>query len=58
MNFYFTPLNYRLMVSNVVSLGWNAYLSLVNQSSSAAVSEDLKVKSTITVPTEDLQQTA
>ncbi|KAG2225570.1 hypothetical protein INT45_013681, partial [Circinella minor] len=61
INFYFTPLNYRLMVSNIVSLGWNAYLSLVNQSSSAAVSEDLKMKSTTAVsniPTEDLQQVA
>ncbi|KAI8882707.1 hypothetical protein K501DRAFT_186115 [Backusella circina FSU 941] len=32
-NFYFTPLNYRLMVTNVVALGWNAYLSTVNQRS-------------------------
>ncbi|KAF7732139.1 Protein required for ethanol metabolism [Apophysomyces ossiformis] len=39
-NFYFTPLNYRLMVSNLVSLGWNAYLSLVNQKSSTAVKAD------------------
>ncbi|KAI9273413.1 integral membrane protein mpv17 pmp22 family, partial [Helicostylum pulchrum] len=29
-NFYFTPLNYRLMVTNVVALGWNAYLSTIN----------------------------
>ncbi|KAG0168658.1 Protein required for ethanol metabolism [Apophysomyces sp. BC1034] len=36
-NFNFTPLNYRLMVSNLVALGWNAYLSTVNQKSSAAV---------------------
>ncbi|KAI9316454.1 hypothetical protein BX666DRAFT_1859095 [Dichotomocladium elegans] len=35
VNFYFTPLYYRLAVSNVVSLGWNAYLSTVNQRSSA-----------------------
>ncbi|GAN11049.1 protein sym1 [Mucor ambiguus] len=34
VNFYFTPLNYRLMVTNVVALGWNAYLSTVNQRSS------------------------
>ncbi|KAI8067018.1 uncharacterized protein B0P05DRAFT_207593 [Gilbertella persicaria] len=33
VNFYFTPLNYRLMVTNVVALGWNAYLSTVNQKS-------------------------
>lgn len=33
VNFYFTPLYYRLMVSNVVSLGWNAYLSTLNQKS-------------------------
>ncbi|KAI7895880.1 uncharacterized protein EV154DRAFT_494064 [Mucor mucedo] len=33
VNFYFTPLNYRLMVTNVVALGWNAYLSTVNQRS-------------------------
>ncbi|KAI8362832.1 hypothetical protein BD560DRAFT_455524 [Blakeslea trispora] len=32
-NFYFTPLNYRLMVTNVVALGWNAYLSTVNHRS-------------------------
>lgn len=32
-NFYFTPLNYRLMVTNVVALGWNAYLSTINSRS-------------------------
>ncbi|KAI7871187.1 sym-1 [Spinellus fusiger] len=30
-NFYFVPLNHRLMVTNLVALGWNAYLSTVNQ---------------------------
>ncbi|KAI9274395.1 hypothetical protein BDA99DRAFT_497377 [Phascolomyces articulosus] len=63
INFYFTPLNYRLMVTNVVSLGWNAYLSLVNQRSSASVTEDLKVdhvvvENTIATPADDLQQAA
>ncbi|KAI9344725.1 hypothetical protein BD770DRAFT_397376 [Pilaira anomala] len=33
VNFYFTPLNYRLMVTNCVALGWNAYLSVLNQRS-------------------------
>ncbi|CAO3690362.1 unnamed protein product [Rhizopus microsporus] len=32
-NFYFTPLNYRLMVTNIVALGWNSYLSTINQRS-------------------------
>ncbi|KAI8141489.1 hypothetical protein BJV82DRAFT_619377 [Fennellomyces sp. T-0311] len=49
-NFYFVPLNYRIIVTNVVSLGWNAYLSLVNQRASsegklieqAVSSEELK----------------
>ncbi|KAI8391348.1 integral membrane protein mpv17 pmp22 family [Radiomyces spectabilis] len=37
-NFYLIPLNHRLMVTNVVALGWNAYLSLVNQRSVSGTS--------------------
>ncbi|KAL0080409.1 integral membrane protein mpv17 pmp22 family [Phycomyces blakesleeanus] len=35
-NFYFIPLNHRLMVTNLVALGWNAYLSTINQRSSTS----------------------
>ncbi|ORY96237.1 integral membrane protein mpv17 pmp22 family [Syncephalastrum racemosum] len=40
VNFYFTPLYYRLMVSNLVSLGWNAYLSTLNQKTATADNAD------------------
>ena len=30
VNFKFVPLEHRVMVVNVVSLGWNCYLSYVN----------------------------
>ncbi|KAG2175989.1 hypothetical protein INT44_000468 [Umbelopsis vinacea] len=36
-NFYVTPLNHRLMVTNIVALGWNTYLSTANQQSSSHV---------------------
>ncbi|KAL1932325.1 hypothetical protein VTP01DRAFT_9381 [Rhizomucor pusillus] len=42
INFYYTPLNYRLMVTNLVALGWNAYLSTVNQQASSASEVVLK----------------
>ncbi|KAI9497862.1 integral membrane protein mpv17 pmp22 family [Zychaea mexicana] len=61
VNFYFTPLNHRLMVSNVISLGWNAYLSYMNQQSSSAPSSSdahLEVQSSSTAPVEELKQVA
>ncbi|KAI8992424.1 putative integral membrane protein, Mpv17/PMP22 family [Pilobolus umbonatus] len=33
VNFYFTPLNYRLLVTNIIATGWNAYLSTINHKS-------------------------
>ncbi|KAM3580966.1 Protein required for ethanol metabolism [Umbelopsis sp. WA50703] len=36
-NFYVTPLNHRLMVTNIVALGWNTYLSTANQKSSSHI---------------------
>ncbi|KAI8342270.1 hypothetical protein BC941DRAFT_367852 [Chlamydoabsidia padenii] len=35
-NFYMVPLNHRLMVTNVVALGWNSYLSWINHQSSSS----------------------
>ncbi|ORZ07810.1 hypothetical protein BCR42DRAFT_425519 [Absidia repens] len=34
-NFYFVPLNHRLMVTNIVALGWNSYLSWINHEASS-----------------------
>ncbi|KAI8079725.1 sym-1 [Halteromyces radiatus] len=34
VNFYFIPLNHRLMMTNLVALGWNSYLSWINHRSS------------------------
>jgi len=36
-NFYVTPLRHRLMITNIVALGWNTYLSTANQRSSTHV---------------------
>ncbi|KAG0043031.1 Protein required for ethanol metabolism [Gryganskiella cystojenkinii] len=36
LNFWFVPLQHRLMVVNTFALGWNTYLSHVNQTSSNA----------------------
>jgi protein Mpv17 len=30
LNFRFTPLHHRVLVVNVISLGWNCYLSYIN----------------------------
>jgi len=35
-NFKFTPLEHRVLVVNVVSLGWNCYLSYLNSQGGAA----------------------
>ncbi|CAG8595277.1 12099_t:CDS:2, partial [Ambispora gerdemannii] len=37
INFRFVPLQHRLMVVNVVALGWNTYLSIENRQSSKIV---------------------
>ncbi|CDH49613.1 protein sym1 [Lichtheimia corymbifera JMRC:FSU:9682] len=52
VNFYAVPLYYRLAVTNVVAIGWNAYLSNVNQRSSSSVPQPVKVneKENITSP--------
>ncbi|CDS04063.1 hypothetical protein LRAMOSA07018 [Lichtheimia ramosa] len=53
VNFYVVPLYYRLAVTNLVSIGWNAYLSNVNQrSSSSSISQSATVieKDNITSP--------
>ncbi|CAO3627684.1 unnamed protein product [Cunninghamella blakesleeana] len=38
-NFYFVPLNHRLMVTNLVALGWNSYLSIINRQSSLSLAK-------------------
>ncbi|KAF9960070.1 Protein required for ethanol metabolism [Mortierella alpina] len=39
LNFWLVPLQHRLMVVNTFALGWNTYLSHVNQTSRSAVQE-------------------
>ncbi|KAF9181434.1 Protein required for ethanol metabolism [Haplosporangium sp. Z 767] len=41
-NFWLVPLQHRLMVVNTFALGWNSYLSHVNQTSRTASKEQLK----------------
>ncbi|ORX47969.1 Mpv17/PMP22 family protein [Hesseltinella vesiculosa] len=41
-NFYFVPLQHRLLVTNIVALGWNSYLSWVNQRSSTLIKQPLE----------------
>ncbi|KAI8067455.1 hypothetical protein BC940DRAFT_333479 [Gongronella butleri] len=38
-NFYFVPLQHRLLVVNLIALGWNSYLSWANQQSSRHIKE-------------------
>lgn len=41
-NFYLTPLQYRLLVVNLLSIGWNTYLSFeLNKKSHPAIEGDL-----------------
>ncbi|GBB87253.1 hypothetical protein RclHR1_01370014 [Rhizophagus clarus] len=44
INFQFVPLNYRTLVVNIVALGWNTYLSVINKKSSdnVSVKEEMK----------------
>jgi len=48
INFSYVPLHHRVLVVNIVSLGWNCYLSFVNsQGGSPAKEVEEKVKSVI-----------
>lgn len=40
VNFSFVPLNHRVLVVNVVSLGWNCYLSYLNSGGGAETESD------------------
>ncbi|ORX47981.1 hypothetical protein DM01DRAFT_265966, partial [Hesseltinella vesiculosa] len=41
-NFYFVPLQHRLLITNIVALGWNSYLLWVNQRSSTLIKQPLE----------------
>lgn len=40
VNFKFVPLEHRVLLVNVISLGWNCYLSYLNGQSGASVDKD------------------
>lgn len=40
VNFTFLPLQYRVLFANVVSIGWNSYLSWVNGQEAAEEKEE------------------
>ena len=42
INFRFVPLDHRVILVQVVSLGWNCYLSYVNSSSILPLPSDIK----------------
>ncbi|KAI9224796.1 hypothetical protein BC828DRAFT_372523 [Blastocladiella britannica] len=42
VNFYFTPVQHRLLVVNTVALGWNAYMSTLNAKEVVVGSKDDK----------------
>ncbi|KAF8472711.1 hypothetical protein BDZ91DRAFT_445755 [Kalaharituber pfeilii] len=48
VNFKFVPLNHRLLVVNLVSLGWNSYLSFVNSTgTNQGTVSDTKIMSAV-----------
>ncbi|KOS19738.1 Protein SYM1 [Escovopsis weberi] len=46
INFTFVPLHYRLLFANVISIGWNSYLSWVNNQSTGEKAVDLELART------------
>jgi len=46
VNFWAVPLQYRVLVVNVVSLGWNCYLSFLNGQSSQQSGDQYEIEGT------------
>ena len=46
-NFYFIPLNDRVLIQNLVLVGWSGYLSHLNHANNKLMTPDEEIKGTI-----------